>query len=46
MPKGSKVEKVYQALLKEGMPRDQAAKVAQAQTGQSLATGRKPRGKS
>lgn len=45
MPKGSKVEKVYQALRKEGKGEASAAKIAQAQTGQSLKTGKKPKGK-
>lgn len=45
MPKGTKVEKVYQALLREGKTKAQAAKIAQSQTGQSLQTGKKPKKK-
>lgn len=45
MPKGTKVEKVYKALLKSGKSRGAAARIAQAQTGLSLATGRKPKKK-
>jgi hypothetical protein len=41
MPKGSKVEKVYTALTDKGMPKGRAAAIAQAKTGQALATGRK-----
>jgi hypothetical protein len=41
MPKGSKVGKTYDALREEGMPPPKAAKIAQAQTGQSLKTGKK-----
>jgi len=43
MPKGSKVEKVYRALRDEGMSKERAAKIAQAQTGQALATGKPPK---
>jgi hypothetical protein len=45
MPKGTKVEKVYQALKKEGKSDATAAKIAQAATGKALATGKKPKGK-
>lgn len=45
MPKGSKVHKMYDALLREGMSKEQAAKIAQARTGQALATGKKPKKK-
>ncbi len=41
MPKGSKVDKVYQALKRSGKSPGSAARIAQAKTGQSLATGRK-----
>lgn len=44
MPKGTKVEEVYQALRREGMSEERAAKIAQAQTGLSLATGKPPKG--
>jgi hypothetical protein len=40
MPKGSKVEKVYKALRREGKSEASAAKIAQSQTGQSLKTGK------
>lgn len=54
MPKGSKVEKVYKAVKKKemqmGMSKDEsqmhAAMIAQAKTGKSLKTGKKPRKKS
>jgi hypothetical protein len=45
MPEGSKVEKIYQALRKQGMSAEKAARIAQAQSGQALATGRKPKKK-
>lgn len=45
MPKGSKVEKTYQALRGQGKSKATAAKIAQAATGQSLKTGKKPKGK-
>ena len=41
MPKGTKVEKVYTALIKQGKSKADAAKIAQSQTGQSLKTGKK-----
>lgn len=43
MPEGSKVDRVYKALLREGHSKASAAKIAQARTGQSLQTGRPPR---
>jgi hypothetical protein len=43
MPKGSKVEKIYQALRREGKSPASAARIAQARSGQSLKTGRKPK---
>lgn len=45
MPKGTKVDKVYQALLKQGKSKASAARIAQSATGKSLQTGRKPKGK-
>jgi hypothetical protein len=45
MPEGSKVDRIYQALRKKGMSAERAAKIAQAQSGQALATGRKPKKK-
>ena len=51
MPKGTKVEKVYKAVKKkkeaagmgEAEAKKHAAMIAQAQTGKSLKTGRKPK---
>lgn len=45
MPKGSKVEKVYKALLKKGKSKASAAKISQSVTGQALATGKPPKRK-
>lgn len=45
MPKGSKVDKVYKALKGKGMSSGKAARIAQSKTGQSLQTGKKPKGK-
>ncbi len=45
MPRGTKVHKIYEGLLKHGMSKARAAKIAQAKTGQALATGRKPKHK-
>lgn len=46
MPKGSKVHKVYDALRKKrGMSKEKAAKIAQASTGEALATGKPPKRK-
>lgn len=46
MPKGSKVHKSYEALREKGMSKERAARIAQASTGQALATGKPPKGKS
>lgn len=43
MPKNSKVHKMYQSLLQQGMPVEKAVKIAQSQTKQALATGKKPK---
>jgi len=45
MPKNSKVGRVYDALVREGMSKGKAARIAQSKTGEALATGRKPKGK-
>jgi hypothetical protein len=45
MPKGTKVEQVYEAVKRSGKSAGSAARIAQAQTGKSLATGKKPKGK-
>jgi hypothetical protein len=42
VPKGTKVEKTYEAIRKTGASKGKAARIAQAQTGQSLKTGRPP----
>lgn len=39
MPEGSKVHKVYEALREKGYSKEKSAKIAQAQTGESLKTG-------
>lgn len=45
MPKGSKVHKVYKALIRQGASRGKAARIAQSKTGQSLQTGKPSKGK-
>jgi hypothetical protein len=45
MPKGTKVHRVYKALLREGKSKASAARIAQSQTGQSLQTGKAPKKK-
>jgi hypothetical protein len=45
MPKGSKVEKVYAAIKRKTGNKGKAARIAQAVTGYSLATGKKPKRK-
>lgn len=45
MPKGSKTHKMYEGMRKAGMPKMKAAKIAQAKTGKSLKTGKRPRGR-
>lgn len=45
MPKGSKVDKVYQALKEKGYGKAKSARIAQAKTGRSLKTGKKPKKK-
>lgn len=40
MPEGSKVDKLYKILLGKGKSKGSAAAIAQAKTGQSLATGK------
>ena len=45
MPKGSKVNKVYQAIKARGASAGKAARIAQSVTGKSLKTGKAPRGK-
>jgi hypothetical protein len=43
MPERTKVDKVYKALLREGKSEESAARIAQAQTGEALATGKPPK---
>lgn len=45
MPAGSKVHALYLALLDKGYSKAKSARIAQAKTGQSLQTGKKPKGK-
>ena len=45
MPKGSKVDKVYEALRRKGMSEGKAARIAQSKTGQALQTGKPPKSK-
>lgn len=45
MPKGTKVHRVFEALKRSGKSEKSAAKIAQHQTGQALATGKPPKGK-
>lgn len=44
-PVGSEVEKIYQAVLRGGASKGKAARIAQAKSGLSLKTGKKPKGK-
>ena len=46
MPKGTKVDKTYRALRRDGKSAGAAARIAQAKTGQALATGKPPQHKS
>lgn len=45
MPKGTKVHKMYEGMREKGMSKERAAKIAQAHTGKSLKTGKKPKRK-
>ena len=38
-------EDMYKAMVREGMDKGKAARIAQSKTGKSLATGKKPKGK-
>ena len=42
MPKNTKVGKMYDAMVGEGMSKGKAAAIAQAKTGKSLMTGKPP----
>jgi len=43
MPTGTKVDSVYHALLAKGYTTEKAVRIAQAQTGEALATGQPPK---
>ena len=43
MPKGTLVERMYTGLKKHGFSEGSAARIAQARTGKSLATGKAPK---
>jgi len=45
MPQGTKVERIYSALRRQGYSKSKAARIAQAESGQALATGRPPKKK-
>ena len=45
MPAGTKVDRIFQALKRQGKSVSSAARIAQAVSGQALATGRPPRHK-
>ena len=45
MPKGTKVDKMYTAMVSQGMSKGKAAAIAQSKTGKSLMTGKKPKNK-
>ena len=45
MPKGTKVDKIYQAIKRKTGDKGKAARIAQAETGLSLKTGKKPKAK-
>lgn len=44
MPSGTPVDRMYQALLRDGKDKGTAARIAQSQTGLALATGKPPKG--
>jgi hypothetical protein len=45
MPKGTKVDDIYQAIKKKTGNKGKAARIAQSKTGKSLKTGKKPKKK-
>lgn len=45
MPEGTKVDRVYKAILRKTGDKGKAARIAQSLTGLSLATGKKPKRK-
>lgn len=46
MPTGTRVDRIYQAIKRKTGDKGKAARIAQAQTGLSLATGKKPKSQS
>lgn len=45
MPRGTKVHEIYEAILRKTGDKGKAARIAQAKTGKSLKTGKKPKKK-
>lgn len=45
MPKHTKVHDMYDAMVRGGMSKGKAARIAQSKTGKSLATGKPPKRK-
>lgn len=45
MPTGTRVDRMYKALRREGHSEESAARIAQHQTRQSLKTGKPPKSK-
>jgi len=45
MPEGTKVDKLYTHLVRDGYSEQSAAKIAQSQTGEALKTGKPPENK-
>ena len=45
MPKGTKVHRLYDKLVKAGYSKESSARIAQAKTGLALKTGKKPKSK-
>jgi len=43
MPKGTQVDRIYQAIKRKTGNKGKAARIAQAKTGRSLKTGKRPR---
>lgn len=43
MPKGTRVERMYNALKDQGYSKEKSARIAQSRTGRSLMTGKKPK---
>lgn len=45
MPKNSKVHRMYDAMVRQGMDKGKAARIAQSKSGQALKTGKPPKRK-